>query len=225
MKNLLLTLTLLTVASAQALTDTDRKLFDAVDEQSLPKVKAALNEGANINAMSPAHETPLLGAVYRSNASMVKFLIKESADCNVYNSLLHEHYNLNPLIVLAAERYNFEILSTLLGNISSVNQRSLDAALIIVVYYAVNIESTLKETKENPCPCNYHIRAIAKCTHGKLVPACTPCMKKLVTLLLQHGASPTAKDSDGESEGDTAYEMAKKSGQKELIKLLSPNRR
>ncbi len=83
MKKLLLTLTLLTAASAQALTDVDRKLFDAINEQSWPELYAALRKGADINTINPSTgESPLLSALHHDDVPMIRFLIEIGADCS-----------------------------------------------------------------------------------------------------------------------------------------------
>ena len=217
MKKLLLTLTLLTVASAQALTDVEKKLYLGIKEQSLPQIKAAINEGANVNTMNNL-ECPLLGAVYLGNAPMLKLLIELGADCNVYNDLLDECHGVNPLIAYATATFNYKILSTLLERISPISQHTLDKSLRGIVSASVEFTSILKDIKQYPCPCcNDFMQRIAKCTHGKLVPECKPCMKKLIELLISHGASAKVKNKKGIS----AYSIAKKSGRNDLITVLS----
>ena len=230
MKKLLITLTLLTAASALALSPRDKKLFEAIYyEQDIEKARAALEQGANINAISDSFTTPLLGGIHFNSLSLVRFLIDNGANSNRLDPYLVEEYgNVNPHFMFVAEVLNQEILELLLEKTNPVNQYTLDYALCIAVSYA-----TSSSYFDQDCDCKNVRGRMTKCTHGKPVPKCKPCMKAFITVLLEHGASPFAittiydyspeEIAQGLVDPDDctiAYELAKQSKDKALIKLL-----
>ncbi len=224
MKKLLLTLTLLTVASTYALTPNDKKLFEAIiNERDINKTRTALEQGANINALTD-DTTPLLGAIYINNPAMVRFLIENGADCNRLDPFLEEdHMGVNLHILFAVEVLNQEILELLLKNTNPINQYTLDYVLCGAVEFATN-PGCLDDMDCDYCT-KIQRRRMTTCTHGKKALKCKPCMRAFIKLLLEHGASPytkTAYDPEDIKYGDytIAYQLAKKSKDKALIKLL-----
>ncbi len=229
MKKLLFTLTLLTVASAYALTETEKKLFEAIYyEQDIEKARAALAGGANINAISDDFTTPLLGGIYFNNPSLVRFLFDNGANSNRLDPYLEEYGNVNPHFQFATEVLNLEILELLLEKTNPVNQYTIDYALCTAVSYA-----TSSSYFDQDCDCMNVRGRMTQCTHGKPVPTCKPCMKDFITVLLEHGASPFAittiydysleEIEEGLVDPDDctiAYELAKESKDRALIKLL-----
>merc|ERR1711998_744156 len=64
--------------------DNNQNLFDGVMADDMGKMKAALNMGANINAVEKGSgQTPLMKACLMGKVSAVKFLLKKGADTSI----------------------------------------------------------------------------------------------------------------------------------------------
>jgi hypothetical protein len=87
---LLLFLFLPSVVSAQSLNE---DLLAATRKSDAAKVKALLDQGADVNAKSPYGATPLFFACDRGNVEIVKILLERGADVNVKDTF----YGATPL--------------------------------------------------------------------------------------------------------------------------------
>jgi len=183
MKKLLLTLTILTIASTQA-ADVNEQLFNAVEASSVAQAKAALNAGAYIDTIKDNY-TPLTAAVFNFNLEMVEFLIEQGANCCISGE-----YNDVCALVFAAEFEWHDMLKLMLEKSDSIDLEKLDRALFITVN-----------------------------THSEH--ECDLCLEKIVTLLLEHGASPYYYFNDTFITERTAYELAKSAGLTNITKLFT----
>ena len=101
------------VVNTEPMTPTE-KLARAVERNDLEKVKEAVNEGASINGeiSTPAHETPLLSAIYNNNVDIVKYLLSQkNTDINIVR-YAHGRTPVNP--VSFATLYNRKAILELL---------------------------------------------------------------------------------------------------------------
>ena len=66
------------------ISDLDKSLFDASAAEDTAAAATALQQGANINALSPRGlQTPLMQSVLHGRTKMVKFFLDNGADVNI----------------------------------------------------------------------------------------------------------------------------------------------
>ncbi len=123
MKKILLPLILIAAASTQALTETDKQLFAAVESGSIADAQAALSAGADINALRGCSDSPLYLAVVYNEIELAQFLIEQGAE---YAS--SDTFPANKPFIVAALIENPAIL-LLMFEKSTIGQHTLDEAL------------------------------------------------------------------------------------------------
>ena len=125
MKKLLLTLTLLMVASAQATTEADEQLFTAVERSSLAVTKAALKAGADVNTVRD-DETPLSLAVSNGSLELVELLLEQGADCSFPEGS-------DKCGLITAINWEMHDLLDIMLEKSTIDLETLDRALFVAV--------------------------------------------------------------------------------------------
>lgn len=95
--------------------DTGGALASAIDVKSPAVVKVLVDAGADVNALGPYRQSPLIGAASMGDPEVVKILLAGGADPNIPNE-----YGIAPLSV-AAEQGNLEIVRILIAGKADVN--------------------------------------------------------------------------------------------------------
>lgn len=93
--------------------------FDAIRNKKLLHVIKLVKQGADVNAVDSAHQTPLLMAVKYNSLEIVKFLIENNANINAATSPGMDKGK-TPLWV-AVEKGNAEIVEVLVKNKASID--------------------------------------------------------------------------------------------------------
>ncbi len=116
MKKLLLIISLLSIAQAQALTQADELMFDAIKKDSDAELYDAITQGAWINVQDEQGMTVLHWAVKKSNSEVVfKLLMMEYADTDI-----QDLYGRTPLHI-AAKKGKAEIVEALVNNGANID--------------------------------------------------------------------------------------------------------
>jgi cytohesin len=89
--------------------DLNKKLFKAIEKSSIENVKAALSEGADIEARDNLKYTPLLSACLKDNIEIIKLLIEKGADVKARSM-----FQSTPLIN-ASYRGNIKVINLLIS--------------------------------------------------------------------------------------------------------------
>lgn len=180
----------------------DRILIDATEIGAINVVKAAIQDGADVNAASN-FRTPLTNSVYNGHFDIVKILIDNGAKANGPN-----------LLISAAKRHDIGILKLLLDAGMDINAKETDkagnTALIIC-----NDEETAQFLIERGADIN-----IARDIDGltALMFAVADSNFKLVKLLIASGADTSIRDSKGRDVLEIATFISDRSP--EIIKFL-----
>ena len=130
----------------------DRELIGAAANGDLQKVKALLNQGANIEAVALDGWTPLTVASREGHKAVASFLISKGADVN------HEESGGNPPLLWAALDGHRELVELLLANGVAVKprgRRSGDPLLAAVVERHYDIAKILLLHGADPTRKNY----------------------------------------------------------------------
>lgn len=219
-------------------------LFDAVKQDNRKAAKAALEAGADVNAMNNLGFTPLLYAEFSDDLKMGKILIAYGADPNRGRDSLT---GINALSAASGNgRTDFSLL--LLNHGANVNARDhmggtalgqaidgryIQTALILIQHGAnINAKDHFGETVLiNATKLNHDHTVLFLLEHGAdpnvadidgttaLMIAAEKGYRKVVKILLDHGADSKSRNSGG----DTAADIARKQNHLKTANIILKN--
>lgn len=162
-----------------------------------------LKAGADINAKDDRGKTPLWYACIRGFKEYVELFLKAGADIDA-----RDNWASTPLMG-AVRELEKDIVELLLARGADVNAKTIDGDTVLM--YAVDACGDVDDQMKKKMVSHYQIDDFEKfmiARYGK--------NKEIIKLLLAHGADVNAKNNNGES----ALDIAKKCGKKEIIELL-----
>ncbi|MCP4282998.1 MAG: hypothetical protein GY792_00880 [Gammaproteobacteria bacterium] len=178
-------------------TETDKKLFVAVNSLDIEEVQLALKEGAKINAKGHEEVTPLHVAVQRNSVEISRMLLDHGA---FVDSTTVTGYT--PL-VYAAVQGNTDIAELLIVKGSNVNHKDINS--ISPLIWSLNIAVKASD------PDKFNVPPESRGVLGNLAGE----WKDVAILLVNHGA-----DVNSVTEGNAALDLAVTLGDKELVDIL-----
>ena len=175
-------------------------LIRAIQEGNDWEVEQLIRSGADVNAVDEKKWTPLMYAIrYQNSLSLVELLIKNGA-----NTQIKDSYNVSPLLLAAEYSKNPDIVALLLKG-KSGSEQDVMQAFIMCLSSTFDTEYIIEGKVTRFLQANVPINRLWK---GKtpLIYACSlGSSSKVIKLLLDYGANPSVKDSNGK----TAFDYAK----------------
>lgn len=187
-------------SSSLAWADVDADLLSAADSANVAKVKAALKQHANINALDEFGNTPLILAVGNADTPLIKLLIAHRADLEIKNNegdsaltLAGHESVVGKDFVELKDAQRIEMFRILLADGAKVSREIVDAA----------DQENLELVK---ILLAHHADINARSPNGMTALHCAVDRGyvEVVTFLLKHGADATLRNDAGKSPMDLA---------------------
>lgn len=188
----------------------DQALYEAIPQGDVIKVKELINKGADVNAVDPIIHKPLLIHAISSNKEEVALaLLEAKANPNAGGAGFSD----TPPLYFAINQRAPNIVRSLIKHGANVNQElSLGGSLLMKAVNIGNLEiiKALVDAKAdlNVWDLNNYTPLMRVVELGNT---------ELVALFIEHGAKTTMRNSDGL----TAMDIAKKSGNQQVIDVLN----
>lgn len=177
-----------------------------VKAHHLKTIEHLANNGESVNVFMLGGYTPLSFAVTTQDLSMTELLLKHGADVNVIS------YRGNTPITEASRWRNTSILTALLEHGADPNQKNIEGWTGL---HQAAVDGNIA-TAQVLLAANADINARANNQWTPLQAAVDRNQAKIVRFLLEQGADKTIKTPDGQ----TALDIARKSGFSEIVKIL-----
>ena len=194
----------------------NNNLLNAIEEENIENVIAALEEGADIENVDEMTGPPLILAINKNNIKIVELLLENGADIENVDY----DYGFPPLIV-AINKNNIKIVELLLKNGAKTENTNLymgNPALIVAT--DKNIIEIVELLLENGADIN--CKAADKTGMTALMRASHYRKENMVRLLLEKGANVNLQSTD-EYGKMTALMDASAHGDVDIVKLLLDN--
>ena len=108
----------------------DSMLFEAVKSNNIEKVKAFVEQGANVNAVDKDGGTVLMWAAYKSDLDMVKYLVEKGADYKKKGTISISDGNYGNLLGISAGEKKLNMLKYFIEECKiDINDREYDTQL------------------------------------------------------------------------------------------------
>lgn len=190
----------------------EKNIIEAVSEDNIEKVRELLKENININTQDSQNRTLLMIAAYNNNYKIAKLLIDNGADVNIQDDMKN-----NPFLYSGAEG-QLEILKILIkaGADTKITNRYGGVALIPASEHGY--VDTVKYLLENTDIDVNHINNLGwtALLEAIILGNGSDNHKKVIELLLKHGADPNIADKDGV----TPLTHARKKAYKDIEKII-----
>ncbi|EQA36241.1 ankyrin repeat protein [Leptospira inadai serovar Lyme str. 10] len=186
----------------------------AVKNNHLEAVKVLIKAGANINAVAGySKETPIFLSLSPKKREIFKFLINSLADLKKTNS------NGESILNLAVRERNLEAIKLLIDLKLDINHGGVGGETPLHEASADGYDEVVELIIANGAKLNIITRKSSNLDKGGNTPLHYATMFgkiSTVKILLKHGADKTLRNGDG----NTALDIAKKKGYKDLVKIL-----
>lgn len=167
----------------------NRLMFEAVANNEVSLLAKAINKGCDLNALDHQQRTPLLLAIQKHHLQVFKYLLTHGANVNAHNQQIS-------LMELAAVDKQSNYLKLLLAHGGNPNQQGVSSAqaILITATQAGRVENVQLLLAASAKPDQLDARG-----DSALHKAITKQYFEIAYLLINHGASLTAINSNGAS--------------------------
>jgi ankyrin repeat protein len=194
--------------------DIDRALFWLVNQGKAKAIRLAKQRGANINAVNAEGNRPLCVAVTENQEEVVKALISEGVELNYNNSTLN-----TPISIAAYKGFEnlIRVLAQAGGDVNFTGPKEVMSSIALAARFdQVGSILTLISLNAN-------VNSLARGTSAAHS-AATWGSARALKALLDNGANPHLKDSQGRTVFAIVEKHRSDPKYDELMKVLSPYR-
>ena len=157
----------------------NQKLYRAIQEEDVDKVKGAIEAGADINnSFMPFGRSPLHNAAAKGNANIVEYLINAGANVNQQDEMWKSTPLMSAILAKATGSWSRQIAKTI--------DHSIPA-------FVSNHDTVIRLLISNNADCNIKNDSGVSPFHAL---AATNSDQELIKLFINHGADLESKDKD-----------------------------